>query len=661
MKFAAALLAAASPFALLSAAEAADRVGEVLLSSGGLAEVLRHVDLAAGETTIALKIPADQADDVLKSLLVRDPSGAIASVTIDGANAVAEAFKHLPLKREDLASTASIASAMTGYKAVIDDGAGHRDEGTLLGITNVPRATAGQPIEVPAVTLQHDDGSFAQVLLGPGATVTFSDAEVQKRLAAAIATVREASDTSFRTLRIETTANTARTVDLSYVVAAPVWKAAYRIVPADGGKYRVQGWAVLENGSGDDWDGVKLTLSSSNPVALKQRLIDMYWRDRREVPIMLPGGSIEPLVDGDGAGGGAQAMREVEDMASYAEAPAPAVGMMAKVMPAPTAPARGLATVAVEGDVGVTFALPQPVTLKAGATLTVPIIDADFAADLVSFWQDSVGGTPQAAVFIENTSGQSVPPGIFTVYGKDGYVGDAQMAGIPPGEKRFAAFAADAKTSVKSEQEQSETLVGMSASDGVLTIRRALSWTTVYHLTAPKDAERAIMIDHARIAGTKVVTSAEVVSDDPDRLRLRVSVPAGAAKDLRVVETREDSNTLELIDSDAETLLFYSSTKGIDPAVADKLKAIAALKGKVAATERAIDRADQVIQRQSDEQARIRANLEALPETSDSAKSYVAKLARSEKAIEDADAARTAAQDKADKERAALSEAIARF
>jgi hypothetical protein len=636
-------------------------VGSVLLSSGGLAEIVRTVDLAEGENRLALEIPADQADDVLKSLLVSDPSGAIVSVTLEGANAVAEAFKRLPLKREDLASTASIAAAMTGYAATIDDGVGHKASGVILGVAKVPRATEGQPIEVPAVTLRQDDGSFAEVLLGPGANITLADKALQQRLDAAISAVRTAADTNFRTLGIETTGHGKRTVRLSYVVAAPVWKAAYRIVPAKGGKYRVQGWAVLENGSGDDWNDVRLTLSSANPVALRQRLVDMYWRDRREVPLLLPGGPVNLLVDGAPAGG-AQNTEEMDGWADLpAEAPAMAMAMRALPIPAPAEPSRGPEAVSVEGDVGVTFTLPQPVTLKAGATLTVPIIDADLDADLVSLWRDGGGGTPQAAVFLSNTTGKSVPPGIFTVYGADGYLGDAQVAGIPPGEKRFAAFAADPKTRITSEQDHRETIVGLSGRDGVLSVKRSLVWATVYHLAAPKNEVRTVMIDHARITGTEVTTDGEVVSDEPGRLRVRTGVSSGATKDLKVTETRTDAEAVHLIDSDADTLLFYASTRDIDPAVAEKLKAIAAIKSRVTDAERAIERAGQVVARQSSEQERIRANLGALPETSDSAKSYITKLARSEKAIEEAEAARADEQVKADRERGALDAAIAAF
>ena len=470
---------------------------------------------------------------------------------------------------------------------------------------------------------------------------------------------RTAADTNFRTLSIETTGKGARTVRLSYVVAAPVWKAAYRIVPAEGGKYRVQGWAVLENGSGDDWNGVQLTLSSANPVALKQRLVDMYWRDRREAPLLLPGGSITPLIDGAPAGGAFEG--SMEDMADLpGDAQIDAKELRAQVAPAPAVSSPGPEAVSVEGDVGVSFTLPQPVTLKAGTTLTVPIIDTDLDADLVSLWQmDS--GAPQAAVFLSNTTDKSVPPGIFTVYGRDGYLGDAQVAGIPPGEKRFAAFAADPKLGVASDRQQKITIIGLSGRGGTMTVRRSIVTTTLYHLTAPKNEPRAVMIDYPRFTGTEVVTDAEVVSDEPGRLRLKASVQAGVNKNIKVTETQPDSFEINLTDTDTESLLIYASTNDIDPTMASKLKELVAIKTRVADAQRAIDKAEQTLKRQSEEQERIRANLGALPETSDSAKSYIAKLARTEKAIEDAETARTEAQAKADRERAALDAAIAAF
>ena len=42
----------------------------------------------------------------------------------------------------------------------------------------------------------------------------------------------------------------------------------------------LQGWATLENFSGQDWSGVDLTLVSGRPVAYRQALYRAYMIDR---------------------------------------------------------------------------------------------------------------------------------------------------------------------------------------------------------------------------------------------------------------------------------------------------------------------------------------------------------------------------------------------
>ena len=82
-----------------------------------------------------------------------------------------------------------------------------------------------------------------------------------------------------------------RTVRVGYVAVAPLWKASYRLVlPAkDGDPARLQGWAVLENQSGADWNGVALTLQYGNPVTFRQAIYQSYYVQRPEVPVEILG------------------------------------------------------------------------------------------------------------------------------------------------------------------------------------------------------------------------------------------------------------------------------------------------------------------------------------------------------------------------------------
>src|SRR5690606_18473888 len=103
--------------------------------------------------------------------------------------------------------------------------------------------------------------------------------------------------------------------------------------------------------------------------------------------------------------------------------------------------------VAVESDTSASYMLPEMVTLAAGKTYTAPFVDAQIKAERVSLYQAGQQGThPVVALFLKNDTQASLPPGILTVYDQhEGYIGDAQLAGIPKGESRMVSFAGDAK------------------------------------------------------------------------------------------------------------------------------------------------------------------------------------------------------------------------
>ncbi|HTJ82199.1 MAG TPA: DUF4139 domain-containing protein, partial [Polyangiaceae bacterium] len=59
---------------------------------------------------------------------------------------------------------------------------------------------------------------------------------------------------------------------LSYVTEAPSWKPSYRVVLGDDGKVELQGWAVVDNTSGEDWKKVKLGVGSSSALSFRYDL-----------------------------------------------------------------------------------------------------------------------------------------------------------------------------------------------------------------------------------------------------------------------------------------------------------------------------------------------------------------------------------------------------
>jgi hypothetical protein len=61
-------------------------------------------------------------------------------------------------------------------------------------------------------------------------------------------------------------------VVLTYVTESPAWKPSYRVVVAPSGKVMIEGWAIVDNTSGEDWKNVLVGVGSSSALAFRYDL-----------------------------------------------------------------------------------------------------------------------------------------------------------------------------------------------------------------------------------------------------------------------------------------------------------------------------------------------------------------------------------------------------
>ena len=71
---------------------------------------------------------------------------------------------------------------------------------------------------------------------------------------------------------IDSTDAKERQVTASYMVPAPVWKSSYRLILPETGKPVLEGWAIVDNTTGEDWTKVRLSLVSGRPISFISQL-----------------------------------------------------------------------------------------------------------------------------------------------------------------------------------------------------------------------------------------------------------------------------------------------------------------------------------------------------------------------------------------------------
>src|SRR5262245_13781736 len=89
-----------------------------------------------------------------------------------------------------------------------------------------------------------------------------------------------------------------RNIRVSYALAAPVWKATYRILLGEEGKQPlIQGWAVVDNTLDEDWEGVQLSLIAGLPVSFVHDLYTPRYIRRPVVEVQETTGVLPPQVE----------------------------------------------------------------------------------------------------------------------------------------------------------------------------------------------------------------------------------------------------------------------------------------------------------------------------------------------------------------------------
>ena len=132
-----------------------------------------------------------------------------------------------------------------------------------------------------------DAGALRTAEITDAVSVRMVDPTLQKQFANYLEIVGSAQNQQLRHLVLEDRGAGERQLRVSYISEVPVWKSTYRIVfPREAnGKATMQGWAVVDNTVGADWDNVQLSLVAGAPQSFIQPLSQPLFTSRQEIPI----------------------------------------------------------------------------------------------------------------------------------------------------------------------------------------------------------------------------------------------------------------------------------------------------------------------------------------------------------------------------------------
>ncbi|MBS1119115.1 MAG: uncharacterized protein H6Q90_1343 [Deltaproteobacteria bacterium] len=83
---------------------------------------------------------------------------------------------------------------------------------------------------------------------------------------------QQAEDGAYLVMKLQLPSKEKADVVLTYVTESPAWKPSYRVVVGTNGKVMLEGWAIVDNTSGEDWKGVLVGVGSSSALSFRYDL-----------------------------------------------------------------------------------------------------------------------------------------------------------------------------------------------------------------------------------------------------------------------------------------------------------------------------------------------------------------------------------------------------
>jgi len=262
-------------------------IRRVVLYKNGVG-YFEHVGSVRGSEDVHIDFTSAQLNDVLKSLTVLDLSGGrITGVDYNSEAPLARRLATLRLALGERPTQSEFLGALRGARLEVRTGTAPPITGKLLSVERKTRSSAQFTAETDEISLISDSGEVRSADLSPATSVRILDHDLAIEVGRYLGLVASAREQDVRRMTISTTGTGQRNLYVSYISEVPLWKTTYRIVlPTSADKKPLlQGWAIIDNTVGEDWNNVELSLVAGAPHSFIQQLSEPYYGRRPEVPL----------------------------------------------------------------------------------------------------------------------------------------------------------------------------------------------------------------------------------------------------------------------------------------------------------------------------------------------------------------------------------------
>jgi chaperonin cofactor prefoldin len=599
----------------VAAAPAADLpVREVVLYKHGVGFFERSGTIGPGETG-RLDFSASEMNDVLKSLTITEKGGGkISGLRYDSMDPLSHKLADFPFRIGDAQPLAGMLDQLKGARVELKLGS-EAVTGVIVNGRLVP--ASDKAAEREQLTLMLDSGDLRTVDLAAASGIRFSDANLQLQFKDYLSAVAAARSKDKRSVYIDSTDSKQREIVASYMVPAPVWKSSYRLILNAAGQPTLEGWAIVDNTTGEDWTKVALSLVSGRPISFVSQLYAPKYVTRPEAELA-DDAAARPGVHQGGIAGGALAsvsggrfVAEARKAAPAAPPPAAAAEPLAEMV---QVTASSVAEAAAGRELGELFEyrIAQPVTIRKSESAMLPFLQQPVEARKLLIYSDHSSEHPTNAAELTNNSGKTLDGGPITVYDGGTYGGEALMETVKTGDKRLISYAVDLGTRITDAYDSKQAAVSeIHAARGVLTTKMAAQETRNYTIRNVDQKAKTLILEHPLRYGYTLLNQ-KPKEKTASVYRFEIALGAGATQQFAVQEERVFDQTYAVASLNPDVLLTYVRHRNLTDAGRQQLQRIADKKSDIAANDRELQQAASQISELTADETRIRQNIGSL-------------------------------------------------
>ncbi len=642
-----ATLAAATP---AQEAPAAQRlpIAKVVLYKHGVGYFERR-GRVAGDATIALAFEAAQMKDVLKSLFALDLGGGrVSTVLYDSQDPIDKQLDDIPYRVPGQSALSSLLTQLQGVRVSIRLGA-REAKGRVLGLEPVQRQSEHGVVTSQRLVLLREDGGVEALEVLDAEQLEVLDPEVRADLGRMMEVLGKARHADRKTVELRAQGEGERELRVGYIIETPIWKTSYRLLLEGDAPARLQGWAIVENRTDEDWNDVQMSFVAGSPLSFVLDLYTSYYPQRPIVDMGVaaaatgvpPGAPSTPGAIATGADDmfRAGAKRRAAPAERDAGKDRAELGEAFDTTVAPLAQGQAV------GEL-FEYAATAPVSIARQKAALVPIVAERIdGAQRALYFRGDLSPHPSHAAYLRNSTGLTLEKGPVTVFEAATCLGEAMLPRTTKaGMRMMLPYALETAVEVEPKLKAWEAPATRGVlARGVLVLHHQVVHEMRYAVRNKSGKAHVLYIDHPKPEdgfAFALVQPPAAHEELPQHYRFEVQVPADGGTELLVRLERPVRVDVQINAQSVDQIRFWSQQTYLSEAARALLARIAAWTEEKAGLEARRRALAEERARLASDQDNLRQNIQVLSDAPQERRlrdSYVERLTKALERVDEID------------------------